>query len=120
MPMPKNAKKTWIDSSEERLKIHPQEKQNILYPKKLTIPQQFDKLQVTSVFYICIELKDKKMNKYPKLHTTFAFWLVQQFLPLDDSGEETQPISNREFYSIMAMILFALGLLKVAFHFIAH
>jgi hypothetical protein len=69
------------------------------------------------LFYICIERKDKKMNTYPKLQEPFAFWLVQQFLPAaKDLEEDVQPINNREFYSIMSMIVVVIVVLDIIFH----
>jgi hypothetical protein len=56
------------------------------------------------------------MNTYPKLQEPFAFWLVQQFLPIENDNEEAVPISNREFYSIMGMIIVVLVVLEMIFH----
>jgi hypothetical protein len=60
------------------------------------------------------------MNTYPKLQKPFMFWLVQRFLPADNHRKvHIQPISNREFYGIMAMICIGLLALEIAFHVIA-
>jgi len=40
----------------------------------------------------------------------FAFWLVRLILPADKQEEEFQPINNREFYSMSALILTAFAL----------
>jgi hypothetical protein len=57
------------------------------------------------------------MNTYPKLEEPFAFWLVRQFLPaVEDQEEDVQPINNREFYSIMGMIVVVLLVLDIIFH----
>jgi hypothetical protein len=56
------------------------------------------------------------MNTYPKLQEPFAFWLVQQFLPIENDNEEAVPISNREFCSIMGMIIVVLVVLEMIFH----
>ncbi len=57
------------------------------------------------------------MKTYPKLQEPFAFWLIQQFLPpIEDQEEDVQPISNYEFYSVMAIIVVALVLLDLIFH----
>jgi hypothetical protein len=57
------------------------------------------------------------MNKYSKLQEPFAFQLVRQLLPCEeDLKEDIQPISNREFYSIMGMIVVVLAVLDMIFH----
>lgn len=57
------------------------------------------------------------MNIYPKLHEPFAFWLVRQFIPAEDvCKEDIRPISDREFYGIMVMIIAALVVLDLIFH----
>jgi hypothetical protein len=57
------------------------------------------------------------MNTYSKLQEPFAFQLVRQFLPaVEDLKEDIQPISNREFYSIMGMIVVVLAVLDMIFH----
>ena len=57
------------------------------------------------------------MNTYPKLEEPFVFWLIRQYLPaIDDKEEDVQPINNREFYSIMSMIILALVVLDIIFH----
>ena len=56
------------------------------------------------------------MNTYPKLQEPFAFWLAQQFLPIENDDEEPVPISNREFFSIMSMVVAALVVLDIIFH----
>jgi hypothetical protein len=61
-------------------------------------------------------IKGVCMNTYPKLQEPFAFWLVQQFLPIENDNEEAAPISNREFYSIMGMIVVVLVVLDIIFH----
>ena len=56
------------------------------------------------------------MNTYPKLEEPFVFWLVRQYLPVVENKEEdVQPI-NREFYSIMGMIVLAVAVLDIIFH----
>jgi hypothetical protein len=56
------------------------------------------------------------MNIYPKLSEPFFFWLARQFLPaLENHEEDIQPINNREFYSIMGMIILALMVLGIIF-----
>ena len=57
------------------------------------------------------------MNTYPKLTEPFFFWLVRQLLPaVENQEEDIQPISNREFYSIMSMIIVVLVVLGIIFH----
>ncbi len=57
------------------------------------------------------------MNTSPKLHEPFMFWLVRQFLPPEeDRQENVQPITDREFYSTIAMIIAALLVLDIIFH----
>ena len=56
------------------------------------------------------------MNHQQTHREPFAFWLVNQFLEAEDSSEEnTQPISNREFYTIFAVIIAVLFLMKFVF-----
>ncbi len=62
-------------------------------------------------------MKGGSMNTYPTLKEPFAFWLVKRFLPAEDNQKESiQPISNREFYGIMSMIIVALIVLDIIFH----
>jgi hypothetical protein len=56
------------------------------------------------------------MNTELKLYEPFAFWLVRQFLPADNTEEITRPISNKEFYWTMGMISFGLFALGIVFH----
>jgi hypothetical protein len=57
------------------------------------------------------------MNTHPKLQEPFAFWLVRQVLPnIENQEEDIQPISNREFYSMMGMIIVVLAVLNIIFH----
>jgi hypothetical protein len=56
------------------------------------------------------------MKTYLKLQEPFAFWLVRQFLIAEeDLKEDFEPISNREFFSILSMIIAALVILKIIF-----
>jgi len=45
------------------------------------------------------------------------FWLVQEMFSKDESiEEETKPVSDREFYTVMALILGSLMAYGVIFH----
>jgi len=47
----------------------------------------------------------------------FMFWLIQEMFSDGDSlEEETKPISNREFYTMMALIVGSLLAYGVIFH----
>ena len=62
-------------------------------------------------------MKGDSMKTCPNITEPFAFQLVRQFLPAEDSHEEDiQPINNREFYSIIGMIIVALVVLDIIFH----
>ncbi len=62
-------------------------------------------------------MKDGIMKTRPNNAEPFAFQLVRQFLPaMEDQEEEVQPISDREFYSILVMIIVALVVLYTVFH----
>jgi hypothetical protein len=56
------------------------------------------------------------MNRYPKIQEPFAFWLVRQFLITEErQKEDIKPISNRELFSILSMIIAALVILRIIF-----
>lgn len=47
----------------------------------------------------------------------FMFWLIQELFSKDESfEEETKPISDREFYTLMALIVGSLLAYGVIFH----
>jgi hypothetical protein len=57
-----------------------------------------------------------QMKAFTKPTEPFAFWLTQQFLPIEDNSEEDiQPIGNREFFCIICIIAGVLGLLEIVF-----
>jgi len=57
------------------------------------------------------------MNTYPKFRKPFAFWLVQQFLPVENIKERKyKPISDREFYASLYIIGGALTLFGIIIH----
>lgn len=49
-----------------------------------------------------------------KIRKPFIFWLAQQLLPAGNKNNQ-KPISDREFYGILTMIILALCILKVLF-----
>ncbi len=54
------------------------------------------------------------MIKRHVISEPFAFWLVREFLSGDaESLENLEPIGNKEFYSILAMLL--AGVAAIAF-----
>jgi hypothetical protein len=69
------------------------------------------------LFLYLYRTKGLKMNIYPKLNEPFTFSLVKQFLPAEtDQEDDVRPISDREFYGIMGMIVAALAVLEIIFH----
>jgi hypothetical protein len=47
----------------------------------------------------------------------FMFWLIQELFAKDEGlEEETMPISNREFYTMMALLVGSLLAYGVIFH----
>jgi hypothetical protein len=66
-----------------------------------------------------MKMKDIYMSTYKLPNETFPFWLVRHFLESDnDPGNNAKPISDREFYSIFAMIIGSLIILNLVFHLI--
>jgi hypothetical protein len=56
------------------------------------------------------------MNTYPKLQEPFMFWLTRQSLPVvEDQDQDVRPMTNREFYSVMGMVVGALIVLNTIF-----
>jgi hypothetical protein len=53
------------------------------------------------------------MYAHPKLRKPFMFWLVQQLLPVDNKRMKNKVIGNKEFYSTMAIVAFALIVITV-------
>lgn len=46
------------------------------------------------------------MIKRQSIQEPFAFWLIREFMASkEDASEDLRPISNREFYSILAMLV---------------
>ncbi len=57
------------------------------------------------------------MKFYPEPAKPFAFWLVQQFLPVENTEDEnSKPISDREFYTYISIVGFALALFGIFLH----
>jgi hypothetical protein len=47
-----------------------------------------------------------KMIKRQSIQEPFAFWLVRAFLPSEeDVSEDLRPISDKEFYAVLAMLI---------------
>jgi hypothetical protein len=52
------------------------------------------------------------MIKRQSIQEPFAFWLIREFLTSEeDAAEELRPITNREFYSILAMLVAGVAVL---------
>ena len=44
----------------------------------------------------------------------FAFWLIREFLAADEDGsEELQPIDDKEFYSVLGLLVAGIAILAL-------
>ena len=54
------------------------------------------------------------MIKRQVISEPFAFWLIREFLSDEEEGwEELKPIGNKEFYSILAMLVAAVAVIAL-------
>ncbi len=50
--------------------------------------------------------KGEAMINRQSVQEPFAFWLIREFLASDENGlEDLQPIDDKEFYSVLAMLI---------------
>jgi hypothetical protein len=59
-------------------------------------------------------MKGKPMIIRQTVPEPFAFWLIREFLTSDeDKSEDLQPIDNKEFYSVLAMLIAGVAVLAL-------